>query len=273
MQQVEDLTIRAQLRQRQNKPREAIALFEKALELRIGLHGPDSNSVRRACDELCDVLNGEALKHLQRDEHDQALELLRKAEILSGPNDLVTAVTYNNLACYYRRKGKLRTALSFLEKALRIEKRAEVVVNPAGTRLNLCAVMSQLERHQEALEHAQAAVILLQEELVQHQMARGEGGGEDEEVTPEMVNKLAVLAICYHNMGVEEEYLGRNSESLDAYSKGVEIADSYLARDNSIARTLHKSLAAAQAHQKKGSAHGEAKRQQQQQRGLSASLG
>eukprot|EP00282_Hemiselmis_andersenii_P036807 CAMPEP_0169447732 /NCGR_PEP_ID=MMETSP1042-20121227/11671_1 /TAXON_ID=464988 /ORGANISM="Hemiselmis andersenii, Strain CCMP1180" /LENGTH=250 /DNA_ID=CAMNT_0009559297 /DNA_START=258 /DNA_END=1007 /DNA_ORIENTATION=+ len=250
MQQVEDLTIRAQLRQRQNKQKEAIALFEKALELRIGLHGPDSNSVRRACDELCDVLNGEALKHLQRDEHDQALELLRKAEILSGPNDLVTAVTYNNLACYYRRKGKLRTALSFLEKALRIEKRAEVVVNPAGTRLNLCAVMSQLGRHQEALEHSQAAVVLLQEELVQHQMARGEGEGEDG-VTPEMVNKLAVLAICYHNMGVEEEYLGRAAESLEAYRKGVEVADAYLASDNSIARTLHKSLAAAQAHQKK----------------------
>ena len=42
----------------------------------------------------------------------------------------------------------------------------QVVVNPAGTRLNLCAVLSQLGWHEAALEHAQAAVILLQEDLV-----------------------------------------------------------------------------------------------------------
>ena len=50
------------------------------------------------------------------DEHDIALGMLRKAEILAGPEDLVAAVTYNNLACYYRRKGKLRTALSYLQQ-------------------------------------------------------------------------------------------------------------------------------------------------------------
>lgn len=47
------------------------------------------------CARVCAVLFA--------DEHDEALEMLRKAEILSGPDDLVTAVTYNNLACYFRR--------------------------------------------------------------------------------------------------------------------------------------------------------------------------
>lgn len=44
------------------------------------------------------------------------------------------------------RKNKLRTALKYLEKAQRIEMKSRVVANPAGTRLNLCAVLSQLER-------------------------------------------------------------------------------------------------------------------------------
>lgn len=84
----------------------------------------------------------------------------------------------------------MRIALGYLEKALRIEKKAQVVVNPAGTRLNLCAVLSQLDRHPEALDHAQAAVILLQEELVQHQMARKGDGLQympvPQEMTPEV---------------------------------------------------------------------------------------
>ena len=44
------------------------------------------------------------------------------------------------------RKNKLRTALKYLEKAQRIEMKSQVVANPAGTRLNLCAVLSQLDR-------------------------------------------------------------------------------------------------------------------------------
>ena len=38
----------------------------------------------------------------------------------------------------------MRRALGYLEKALRIETRCRVAVNPAGTRLNLCAVLSQV---------------------------------------------------------------------------------------------------------------------------------
>jgi|LauGreDrversion2_3_1035106.scaffolds.fasta_scaffold54459_1 hypothetical protein len=121
--------------------------------------------------------------------------------------------------------NKLRTALKYLEKAQRIEMKSRVVANPAGTRLNLCAVLSQLERwltprmifcsvvlmqelvpcimltvdegrHGEALEHAQAAVVLLQEELAQLEL-----NDDYEENSPETLNKMAVLAISYHNIG------------------------------------------------------------------------
>ena len=39
-----------------------------------------------------------------------------QAEALSEPYEFLRAVTYNNLACYYRRQGKLRTSLKYLEK-------------------------------------------------------------------------------------------------------------------------------------------------------------
>jgi len=50
-----------------------------------------------------------------------ALDLLKKSEVLCENNELGKAMTYNNLACYYRRIGKLKTALKYLEQALSIE--------------------------------------------------------------------------------------------------------------------------------------------------------
>jgi len=52
-------------------------------------------------------------------------------------------------------------------------------------------------RHNEALEHAHAAVVLLQEELSQMEVT----GDYSRDSSPETLNKMAVLAISYHNIG------------------------------------------------------------------------
>ena len=82
-----------------------------------------------------------------------ALELLRKAETLTQEGDKYRAVTYNNFACIFRRTKKLRSALSYLEKALEIEYNFlhysdESVddclqeLNPTDIHLNICAILS-----------------------------------------------------------------------------------------------------------------------------------
>jgi tetratricopeptide (TPR) repeat protein len=63
-------------------------------------------------------------------------------------------MTYNNLACYYRKLGHLRSALIYLEKALDLEKLSSHTAPMADTHLNTCAVLSQLDRHDLALLHA-----------------------------------------------------------------------------------------------------------------------
>jgi len=82
-----------------------------------------------------------------------ALELLRKAEMLTEEGGKYRAVTYNNFACIFRRTKKLRSALSYLEKALEIEYNFlhhsdESVddclqeLNPTDIHLNICAILS-----------------------------------------------------------------------------------------------------------------------------------
>ena len=78
----------------------------------------------------------------------------------------LAAVTANNLACYYRRKGQLESALEMLLKASDLEKRIAAPRGPADTQINLCVVFSELNRHGEAAAHAAEALTLMESEVI-----------------------------------------------------------------------------------------------------------
>jgi tetratricopeptide (TPR) repeat protein len=143
--------------------------------------------------------------HLQKERFEQSLDQLRKAELVARGSIQFKSTTYNNLACYYRRTGKIRTALTYLIQALELELKIDQPKTLADTHLNLCAVLSQLDRHEDALQHVMLSIILLQDEFLQTVLpkTREEKSGE---VSDE---RLAVLAIAYHNLGVEFEHLKR----------------------------------------------------------------
>lgn len=212
---------------------EALECMERGLVLRQHFYGAGSDEVWSACKTVGEMCNLLAMTYLQQEDFAMVLELLKKAEILTERDPAGKAVTYNNLACYYRRQGKLHAALQYLQKALKIEGRMKQVDNPADTYLNACAVLSQLGRHQSALEHAQQAIILLQEEL---SVAANDAPKAD---------RIAVLAIAYHNLGVEQEFLKKYNMSLHSYRKGVELSERYLGPDHAITATLRNSCIAA----------------------------
>lgn len=233
---------------------EALECMERGLVLRQHFYGAGSDEVWRACKTVGEMCNLLAMTYLQQEDFPMVLELLKKAEILTERDDSAKAVTYNNLACYYRRQGKLHAALQYLQKALKIEGRMQQVDNPADTYLNACAVLSQLGRHQSGLEHAQQALILLQEEL-----SAVMSGAAD----PPKADRIAVLAIAYHNVGVEQEFLKKHAIALQSYTKGVQVAERYLGADHAITATLRSSMIAARRAAKRltsGSHHKGGKR-------------
>lgn len=141
------------------------------------------------------------------------MELLRRAVDLTETPSITAdeeparvklrAITYNNIGCYFRKMEQPREALVNLERALKLLNETTGSAEHIGdTHLNICAILSQMNRHHEALEHAQIALILLQEELYFDQ---NEGGVIGDELT----SRFGVLAIAYHNIAVEQEYLGR----------------------------------------------------------------
>lgn len=208
--------------QKQGNYLEALECMERGLVLRQHIFGADSDEVWRACKTVGEMCNLLAMTYLQQEEFPMVLELLKKAEILTERDAAGRAATFNNLACYYRRQGKLHPALQYLQKALKIEAKLPNVQNPADTHINACAVLSQLGRHQTALEHAQNALILLQEELLSPPGVVGAAAPQ--------ADRIAVLAIAYHNIGVEQEFLKRYEQSVLSYTKGVEVAERYLGK-------------------------------------------
>ena len=211
--------------------------MERGLVLRQHFFGADSPEVWKACKTVGEMCNLLAMTYLQQEDFNMVLELLKKAEILTEKDEAGRAATFNNLACYYRRQGKLHAALQYLQKALKIESGLTNVQNPADTHINACAVLSQLGRHQTALDHAQNAIILLQEELLSPPGVVG--------AAPPQADRIAVLAIAYHNIGVEQEFLKRYEQSVLSYKKGVEVAERYLGAKHAICVTLNNSLVAA----------------------------
>ena len=116
--------------------------------------------------------------HLQKEDYKLCQELLKKAELFTEGNDRMKAITYNNFACLFRKTNKLRNALQYLEAALGLEyttlNRSDVEVsenlmisNPCEIHLNICAILSQLGKHDQALHHAMKALILIQDELLE----------------------------------------------------------------------------------------------------------
>ena len=75
----------------------------------------------RSASEAAIICNILSMSFLQKENFQVSLELLHKAVSLTEEGDRYRAVTYNNFACVFRRTKKLRSALSYLEKALEIE--------------------------------------------------------------------------------------------------------------------------------------------------------
>lgn len=191
---------------------ECIDIMEEVVSIKRNIFGIDHPEFDKASEKLCEYLNLAAMIYLQKEKFEASLDCLKKAELVCRNSLQFKSTTYNNLACYYRRTGKIRTALTYLIQALELELKLEHPKTLADTHLNLCAVLSQLDRHEDALQHVMLSIILLQDEFLQ--IALPQVMDPEQEAEKISDERLAVLAIAYHNLGVEFEHLKRVNSRL-----------------------------------------------------------
>jgi len=216
--------------------------LELGLYLRRRLYAESSPEVAEACRQLCEASNRVATAMLQRGETKAAHDLLKLAEQVAEKNDLDRAITWNNLACYYRRVGKLRAAVNYLERALAIEEHLQNS-DATQTHLNLCATLSQLKRHGDALYHAQRALIRVYEVLAPGMLAGEISLAETSTSLPDLRREqITVLCVAYHNLAVEHEYLKNCDAALSAYAEGLRWATKFLPEGHQMAGILKSSV-------------------------------
>ena len=240
---------------------EAMETMERSLVFRRNYFGPDSDEVEDACRVLSEMCNLLAMTYLQNDDFATSHKLLQKAELFARNNLPRKAVTLNNFACMYRRRGDLRKALQSLRRAVRIETKLQtmgrVVDKAADTHLNLCAVLSQLSEHAEALGHAQQALILMQEELYPLPNLDNLTPEESEDLPLDRISVLCIAYVRrpdktnnntwtltidshrYYNSAVEQEFLKKFGRAQRSYLKGLDIAETYLGPEPGMACTAY----------------------------------
>merc|ERR1719316_2016201 len=125
--------------------------------------GTDFQSLVLSC-------NKDGMDSLRQGHYKAAFEQLKYAEAIlianqkEGENTSLLAVTCNNLGCYYKKVGKMHAALSYLRRALKIEVALNTdAVTVAGTHLNICAILSKLEKHDKAVQHSLVVFLKLRE--------------------------------------------------------------------------------------------------------------
>jgi tetratricopeptide (TPR) repeat protein len=91
---------------------------------------------------------------------------LKWTEAAAQQNQRLLPTVYNGMACCLRKEGKHRSALSLLQQAAGLAKTTGQSPAVCGnTYLNMCAVLSSVGKHPEALDAAKQALRYLRKGL------------------------------------------------------------------------------------------------------------
>jgi len=82
-----------------------------------------------------------------------------------------------------------------------------------------------------------SAVILLQEMMMKKKLDPS-SIEDDDSIVEQTKDRKAVLAIAYHNMGVEQEFLRSYPAAILSYKKAVNFAEKHLGQDDGITSNL-----------------------------------
>lgn len=183
--------------------------------------------------------NKDGMEALRKGQSKAAFEQFKYAEAILIANQAengtsLSAVTCNNLGCYYKKVGKLHGALSYLRRALQMEVDLNTdEVTLAGTHLNICAILSKLEKHDKAVQHAMSALELINRRI---------SNAADPKEVP--MDDYSVLAIAYHNVAVERDLLQQYDKAAAAFQQGHDVAKRCLGEDHPLTITLGKNCEA-----------------------------
>lgn len=218
------------------------------------VHATSMGNTQSALQSMALSCNRDGMECLAKGQHQAAFEKLKYAEVMlttnqkDETNTSLLAVTCNNLGCYYKKMEKvnpalpnsLTKALNYLRRALAIEVSLQVSdMTVSGTHLNICAILSNIGKHDKALQHALCAL-----ELVRNHTTASGGSTLDD---------YSLVAIAYHNVAAEQAFLRHWEDAANTSREGLEVVRRWLPVGHPLAKELEKSCNAAELQRLKAS--------------------
>ena len=210
----------------QGKHMEALAYYEKALEIRqktLPANHPDlalpHNNISAVYTHMGEYTK--ALLHARK-----SLEILQKA-LPANHSDLATS--YNNIGEVHRNIGEHSTAISYLKKALEICQATLSSNHPdlAISYNNIGGIYDYMGEYSVALSYYEKALAIIQEALPA---------------------KHPRLAISYNNVAAMYEYMGEHLKALSYYEKALEILQKALLSEHPNSATLYSNIGEIYSH-------------------------
>ncbi|CAI2377078.1 unnamed protein product [Moneuplotes crassus] len=188
---------------------------------------------KRAC-MICSFLSDNFTK----------ISWLEKALEICDKDEEAKSLALINISNYYSKIGQFKSAAQYLEKSLKIDIRLNKNSTRAETHLSLCTMYSQMGKHESAKRQATNGIIFLQLKIKNAFVPKFD---EERRRAAEKDLKLAcltfkddiaVLALCYHNLAIEQEFLSEFDDSIKSFLKAKLTAEDYLGDENPLTRHL-----------------------------------
>jgi tetratricopeptide (TPR) repeat protein len=218
--------------------------------------GRSNTAVREACGQVVNACTAAATKHLQDENFGVVWQLLSFAQVCSAEYQQLWSGIYNCKACFCQQQGKHLRALRYLRRATELNATWKLGAEQrANTHLNMCAVLSRLQRHRKSLDAARRALRWAKVALVEARK-QSHSAAKSSSVNSQLVDAGTLVALSLHNAAVQHEHLREWSDARAAYHSAVHTASQCLG-EHTITKTILANLqrceaaAAAAAGQRK----------------------
>jgi tetratricopeptide (TPR) repeat protein len=164
-------------------------------------------------EETVEEYNRLAMSQLTSEKYSHAIAYLNQAlfKVRLMPDSLkknsLTALTYNNLGCFYKRLGQVDQALEYFYKSLELENNGiNSIESVANTHLNISCLLSIKGSHEKALRYGIKALVILKKSYKDN---------------PGLI--VSILN-SYQRIGDEYRSLAQYTQALQCFKKGYEIS-------------------------------------------------
>ena len=216
------------------KIHKALDFMSQLLKMKSSYFGEDSSEVTSYISYILTTISSASLKLIENDKIRSSISILRSCLMIINTFPLSTqqnrllskeiSQTLHTFSCSLRKSGELSLSEKYALKSLTFcrSKSSERLLS--SIYLNLCNIYSLQSDHKKAIKFCTLAVQLAEADYFNSKRLKP---------VEQQSQEISVLAVAYHNLAVEEEYMKNYEVSLSWYYKALRFLEKHANFNNS----------------------------------------